>query len=144
MLESTLSESTLSAYTTPWIPHFKVLSEKVYFKIPPCNFVSEARGTLFRHNMKYIFFICLCFSYLCYKRLQFLTRFFKWLTKRLQFTLTVLKYGWFFVHRYIHITYIQSYYMIVNKDIVCLQKIQEEKNEIDQIYGFFSISSNFS
>ena len=28
--------------------------------------------------------------------------------------------------------------MMVNKDIVCLQKIQEEKkNEIDQIYGFF-------
>ena len=43
----------------------------------------------------------------------------------------------FFVRRYIHITYVQSYYMMVNKDIVCLQKIQEEKNEIDQIYGFF-------
>ena len=54
-----------------------------------------------------------------------------------KFTSTVLKYGWFFVHRYIHITYVQSYYMMVNKDIVCLQKIQEEKNEIDQIYGFF-------
>ena len=54
-----------------------------------------------------------------------------------KFTSTVLKYGWFFVHRYIHITYIQSYYMMVNKDIVCLQKIQEEKNEIDQIYRFF-------
>ena len=25
------------------------------------------------------------------------------------------------------ITYVQSYYMMVNKDIVCLQKIQEEK-----------------
>ena len=60
-----------------------------------------------------------------------------------KFTLTVRKYGWIFVCRYIHITYVQSYYMMVNKDIVCLQKIQEEKNEIDQIYGFFSISSNF-
>ena len=54
-----------------------------------------------------------------------------------KFTSTVLKYGWFFVRRYIHITYVQSYYMMVNKDIVCLQKIQEEKNEIDQFYGFF-------
>ena len=67
-LESTLSESTLSAYTTPWIPHCKVQSERVYFKIPPFNFVSEARGTLFRHNK---IFSYLSVFLICSKRLNF-------------------------------------------------------------------------
>ena len=62
-----------------------------------------------------------------------------------KFTSTGLKYGWFFVHRYIHITYVQSYYMMVNKDIVCLQKIQEgKKMKLIKFMDFFSIYPNFS
>ena len=62
-----------------------------------------------------------------------------------KFTLTVRKYGWIFVCRYIHITYVQSYYMMVNKDIVCLQKIQEEKkwNPPNLWIFFFQFTQTF-